>query len=76
MLFLNLLQSTWHLAREIQVYVHYYKFSLVFLNQACATGFLKLLWFARQYVCLSLCPPPRVLITSVMEYCGIDRTIG
>ena len=27
-----------------------------------APGFLKLLWFARRYVCV--CPPPRPLITS------------
>ena len=23
----------------------------------CAPGFLKLLWFARRYVCVSVCPP-------------------
>ena len=55
----------------------------VFLNQVCAaegTGFLKLLWFLRQYVCvcvcvsvcLSVCLPPRALITSGI-WCDIGR---
>ena len=29
----------------------------------CTSGFLKLLWFTCQYVCVSVCPPPQVLIT-------------
>ena len=31
-------------------------------QRQCAPGFLKLLWFARQYVCV--CPPLRAFITS------------
>ena len=42
-----------------------------------APGFLKLLWFARRYVCVCVCvcvcPPPRPLITSGMIWCDIDR---
>ena len=46
------------------------------LNQAHAAfahtpGFLKLLWLAHRYVCVSL--PPRPLITSGMIWCDIDR---
>ena len=33
-------------------------------------GFLKLLWFARRYVCM--CPPPRPLITSSVIWYDID----
>ena len=32
-----------------------------------APGFLKLLWLARWYVCVCVCPPPRPLITSHMK---------
>ena len=42
-----------------------------------APGFLKFIGFARQYVCLSVClsvcPPPRLLITSGVIWCDIDR---
>ena len=42
-----------------------------------ALGFLKLLWFARRYVCVcvcvSVCPPPRPLITSGVIWCDIGR---
>ena len=46
-----------------------------------APGFLKLLWFARRYVCVcmcvcvcvSVCPPPRPLITSDVIWCDIGR---
>ena len=38
-----------------------------------APGFLKLLWLAHQYVCLSVCPPPRALITSSMIWCDISH---
>ena len=40
-------------------------------------GFLKLLWSTCQYacvcLCLSVCPPPRPLITSGVIWCDIDR---
>ena len=51
----------------------------LFLNQARprAPGFLKLLWFARRYacvsLCLSVCPPPRPLMTGGMIWCDIGR---
>ena len=35
-------------------------------------GFLKLLWFACWYVCLSVCPPLKPLITSGGMWCDID----
>ena len=40
-----------------------------------APGFLKLLWFARRYVCVCVCvcPPPRPLITSGVIWCDIGR---
>ena len=38
--------------RESYVYIH---ISQTFLNQAHVLGFLKLLWFAHRYVCLSVC---------------------
>ena len=38
-----------------------------------ASGFLKLLWFAHQYVCVSVCPPLRALITSGVIWCDIGR---
>ena len=38
-------------------------------------AFLKLLWFAHWYacVCLSVCPPPRALITSGVIWCNIGH---
>ena len=40
-------------------------------------GFLKYLWFARRYVCqsvcLSVCPPLKAIITSSVMWCDIDR---
>ena len=36
-------------------------------------GFLKLLWFACQYVCVCVCLPPRALITSGVILCDIGR---
>ena len=46
-----------------------------------APGFLKLLWFERQYVCVCVCvsvcvsvrPPLRPLITSGVIWCDIDH---
>ena len=42
-----------------------------------APGFLKLLWFLLQYVCVcvcvSVCPPPRALITSGVRWCDIGH---
>ena len=67
------------LAQEL----HYHKFYValfvfIFNCVYCwprAPGFLKLFWFARQYVCVSLsvCPPPWALITSGMIWCDIDH---
>ena len=52
----------------------------IFINQACTglcvPGFLKLLWFMRQYVYVCVCPPPRPLIISGMIWCDIDCVIG
>ena len=58
--------------RESYVYIHK---SQTFLNQAHVLGFLKLLWFAHWYVCLSLtmCPPLRALITSGVIWCDIGH---
>ena len=42
----------------------------------CVPGFLKLLWFAGQYlcVCVSICVSiPRALITKGIICCDIDR---
>ena len=36
-----------------------------------APGFLKLLWFACRYACVSMCLPPRALITSGMIWCDV-----
>ena len=36
-----------------------------------APGFFKLLWFMRRCVCLSVCLPPRELITIGMMWCDI-----
>ena len=38
----------------------------------CAPGFLKLLWFARQYVCVCV-STPKPLITSGVIWCDIDH---
>ena len=44
-------------------------------QRPCAPGLLKLLWSACRYgcVCVSVCPPPRPLITSGMIWCDIDH---
>ena len=34
-------------------------------------GFLKLLWFARWYACVSVCPPLRALMTSGVIWCDM-----
>ena len=40
--------------------------------QPCMSGFLKLLWFAHWYVCVSVCVSAlRTLITSGMIWCDI-----
>ena len=46
-----------------------------FLNQVRMPGFLKLPWSACWYtcVCVSVCPPPRALITSGVIWCDIGR---
>ena len=53
---------------------------LLFLNQVHMAfgrtpGFLKLIWLPRQYVCvcvwMSVCLPPKVLITSGVIWCDI-----
>ena len=36
-------------------------------------GFLKLLWFTHWYVCVSVCLPPRPLITSGVIWCDIGH---
>ena len=38
-----------------------------------APGFLKLLWFARRYACVSVCPPQGPLITSGVIWCDIGH---
>ena len=45
------------------------------LNFGHVPGFLKLLWFESwyNYVCVSVCPPPRALITRGMIWCDIGR---
>ena len=50
----------------------------IFLNQTCtakgrAPGFLKLLWFSCQYVCVSVSLPPRALIASGVIWYDIGR---
>ena len=39
----------------------------------CVPDFLKLLWFVRWYAYVSVCPPPRALITSGVIWCDIGR---
>ena len=39
---------------------------------ACAWS-LEILWFARQYACVSVCPPLRPLITIGMIWCDIGH---
>ena len=38
----------------------------------CAPGFLKLFLCGRLYVCLCVCPPPRLLITSDVMWRDMD----
>ena len=47
----------------------------MFSNQRrlCVPSFLQLLWFMHWYVCVSVCPPPRALITSGVIWCDIGR---
>ena len=40
-------------------------------QKMCVPGFSKLLWFVHWYVCVSVCPPARALITSGMIWCDI-----
>ena len=44
----------------------------MFLNQACAAWFLEIA-LVRTSVCVSVCPPPRPLITSGVIWCDIDH---
>ena len=58
---------------ENNVYVHY-----VILNQARAgrrparTWFLRIVLSVSVYVCVFVCSPPRLLITSGVMWCDID----
>ena len=62
---------------EFLVICQNFPYQIFLLNQARAAHawFLKLLWFARRYacMCLSVCPPPRPLITSGVIWCDIGR---
>ena len=78
----------WYLLSDWKIYVSVISDTFSCLEEYCTTiiikpgargrrprapGFLKLLWFARRYVCMFVCPPPRPLITSCVIWCDIGR---
>ena len=52
-----------------------WKDKTLFLNQACASAWLTIITLSTNFgmhVCVRVCPPPRLLITSGVMRCDID----